>query len=130
MERGAPPPLYAGSLPAMIPPPSTLRSNPGSIPQQAKERVGTRACALMKVVVNELDGCKRGLEVEVPSEQVVQEVERSFKEYSRHARVPGFRQGKIPIDIVRRRFGKEVRDEVIGRMVREFSLKALEEKKL
>jgi len=84
----------------------------------------------MKVVVNELDGCKRGLEVEVPSEQVVEEVERSFKEYSRHARVPGFRQGKIPIDIVRRRFGKEVRDEVIGRMVRELSLKALEEKKL
>ena len=84
----------------------------------------------MKVVVNELEGCKRGLEVEVPSEQVVEEVERSFKEYSRHARVPGFRQGKIPIDIVRRRFGKEVRDEVIGRMVRELSLKALEEKKL
>jgi len=84
----------------------------------------------MKVVVNELDGCKRGLEVEVPSEQVVEEVERSFKEYSRHARVPGFRQGKIPLDIVRRRFGKEVRDEVIGRMVREISLKALEEKKL
>ena len=43
----------------------------------------------MKVVVNELEGCKRGLEVEVPSEQVVEEVERSFKEYSRHARVPG-----------------------------------------
>jgi trigger factor len=84
----------------------------------------------MKVVVNEMDGCKRGLEVEVPSEQVVEEVERSFKEYSRHARIPGFRQGKIPLDIVRRRFGKEVRDEVIGRMVREFSLKALEEKKL
>jgi len=84
----------------------------------------------MKVVVNELDGCKRGLEVEVPSEQVVEEVERSFKEYSRHARIPGFRQGKIPLEIVRRRFGKEVRDEVIGRMVREFSLKALEEKKL
>jgi len=84
----------------------------------------------MKVVVNELEGCKRGLEVEVPSEQVVEEVERSFKEYSRHARIPGFRQGKIPLDIVRRRFGKEVRDEVIGRMVRELSLKALEEKKL
>jgi trigger factor len=84
----------------------------------------------MKVVVSELDGCKRGLEVEVPSEQVAEEVERSFREYSRHARIPGFRQGKIPLEIVRRRFGKEVREEVVGRMVREFSLKALEEKKL
>ncbi|HKB08810.1 MAG TPA: trigger factor [Candidatus Polarisedimenticolia bacterium] len=84
----------------------------------------------MKVVVNELEGCRRGLEVEIPGDQVLQEFERSFREYSRHANIPGFRQGKIPIDIVRRRFGKEVRDEVIGRMVREYSLKALEEKKL
>jgi trigger factor len=82
------------------------------------------------VVVNELEGCRRGLEVEVPGEQVIQEFERSFREYSRQARLPGFRQGKIPLDIVRRRFGKEVRDEVIGRIVRESSLKALEEKKL
>ena len=84
----------------------------------------------MKVVVSELDGCKRGLEVEVPSEQVAEEVERSFREYSRHARIPGFRPGKIPLDIVRRRFGKEVRDEVVGRLVRDLSHKALEEKKL
>src|SRR5881409_2473120 len=49
-------PLYAGFLPAMISHPSTLRSNPGSIPPQAKERVGTRSFALMKVVVNELEG--------------------------------------------------------------------------
>ena len=85
---------------------------------------------MMKVVVNELEGCRRGLEVEVPSEKVTEEFERSFREYSRHARIPGFRQGKIPLEVVRRRFGKEVRDEVIGRMVRECSLKALEEKKL
>jgi len=84
----------------------------------------------MKVVVNELEGCKRGLEVEIPGEQVTEEFERSFREYSRHAKIPGFRPGKIPIDIVRRRFGKEVRDEVIGRMVREYSTRALEEKKL
>jgi len=85
---------------------------------------------LMKVVVNELEGCKRGLAVEIPGEQVSEEFERSFREYSRHAKIPGFRPGKIPIHIVKRRFGKEVRDEVIGRMVREYSSRALEEKKL
>jgi len=84
----------------------------------------------MKVVVNELEGCRRALEVEIPSDQVMQEFERSFTEYSRRASIPGFRQGKIPLDIVRRRFGKEVRDEVIGRMVREYSLRAIEDKKL
>jgi trigger factor len=84
----------------------------------------------MKVVVNELEKCKRGLEVEVPPERVAQELERTYQEYSRHARVPGFRKGRIPIDVVRRRFGKDVRDEVLGRIVREETLRILEEKKL
>jgi trigger factor len=84
----------------------------------------------MKVVVNELDSCKRGLQVEIPPETVTRELERSLREYARRARLPGFRQGKIPIDVVRQRFGKEVREDVIGRMVREYAARALEEKKL
>ncbi len=84
----------------------------------------------MKVVVNELDSCRRGLEVEIPGEHVSEELERAYREYSRRARVPGFRPGKTPMDVVRRRFGKEVQDEVIGRMVREHVLRALDEKKL
>jgi trigger factor len=84
----------------------------------------------VKVVVNELDSCRRGLEVEIPGEHVSEELERAYREYSRRARVPGFRPGKTPMDVVRRRFGKEVQDEVIGRMVREYAVRALDEKKL
>jgi trigger factor len=84
----------------------------------------------MKVVVNELAQCKRGLEVEVPTEAVAQEMERVYREYSHRAKVPGFRKGKIPMDIVRRRFAGEVREEVVGNMVREYAFKALEEHKL
>lgn len=84
----------------------------------------------MTVVVNELERCKRGLEVTIPERQVADEMARAFQEYAHHARVPGFRQGKIPIDVVRRRFGKEVRDEVIGRLVRQEALRVLEEKHL
>src|SRR6266571_7960347 len=91
---------------------------------------GRRGSDVMKVVVNELNSCKRGLEVEVPGERVSEEMERTFREYSRRARIPGFRQGKIPIEVVRRRFGKEVQDEVVEKMVREYALRALEEKKL
>lgn len=84
----------------------------------------------MKVVVNELDSCKRGLQVEIPGETVSEEMERAFRDYSRRARVAGFRQGRIPLDIVRQRFGKEVREEVVKRMVQEYAARALEEKKL
>ena len=84
----------------------------------------------MKVVVNEIGTCRRGLEIEVPGDHVRDEIERSYREYRRHAKLPGFRQGKIPLDVVRQRFGKEVRDDVVARMVRESVLKALEEKRL
>jgi trigger factor len=84
----------------------------------------------MKVVINEMAPCKRGLEVEIPPERVTQEMDRAFEEYARHARIPGFRQGHIPRDVVRRRFGKDVRDEVVGKLVREEALRILEEKKI
>src|SRR5262249_58606469 len=76
------------------------------------------------------EGCKRGLAVPIPNGRVAGEMARAFQEYAHHARLPGFRQGKIPIDVVRRRFGKEVRDEVIGRLVRSEALRILEERRL
>jgi len=84
----------------------------------------------MNVVVNELERCKRGLEVTIPEGRVADEMARAYQEYAHHARVPGFRKGKIPLDVVRRRFGKEVRDEVIGRLVRSEALRILEERRL
>jgi trigger factor len=84
----------------------------------------------MKVVITELEPCKRGLEVEIPPERVAREMDRAFDDYSRHARVPGFRKGHIPVEVVRRRFGKEVRDEVVGSIVREEATRILAEKKL
>ncbi|HET8947509.1 MAG TPA: trigger factor [Candidatus Polarisedimenticolia bacterium] len=84
----------------------------------------------MNVIVNDLERCKRGLEVTIPGNRVADEMSRAFQEYAHHARVPGFRKGKIPLDVVRRRFAKEVRDEVIGRLVRSEALRVLEERRL
>jgi trigger factor len=84
----------------------------------------------MTVVVNELERCKRGLEVTIPEQRVADEMARAFREYAHHARIPGFRKGHIPMDVVRRRFGKEVRDEVVGRLVQSEALRILEERRL
>jgi trigger factor len=84
----------------------------------------------VKIEIRELERCKRGLEVEIPKERVVEEMNRAFEDYSRHARVPGFRKGRIPLDVVKNRFGKEVRDEVVGRLVRSEALRILDEKRI
>ncbi|HKQ96471.1 MAG TPA: trigger factor [Candidatus Polarisedimenticolia bacterium] len=84
----------------------------------------------MKAVIRELERCKRGLEVEIPADRVAGEMTRAYADYARHARVPGFRKGHIPMDVVKSRFAKEVREEVIGRLVRSEALRVLEEKKI
>ena len=59
--------------------------------------------------------CRRELELEVPAEDVQKAVERVAKEFARIARVPGFRPGKAPVQLIRRRFADEIKGEEIGR---------------
>jgi trigger factor len=57
--------------------------------------------------------CRRELDLEVPAEEVQKAVARVAKEFSRVARVPGFRPGKAPISLIRRRFADDIKGEVL-----------------
>src|SRR5258706_3551463 len=84
----------------------------------------------MKVTISELNSCKRGMEVEVPPEVVTSEMTKALEAYQHKARIPGFRRGKIPLSVVKQRFGKQVEGEVLSRLIEEFAHRALEEKKI
>lgn len=73
----------------------------------------------MSVVVSSKDvgPWKKELKIEVPSPAVEAEVRRVVGEYSRAARIPGFRKGKAPARIVQRRFRSEIDQDVIERLV-------------
>ncbi len=71
----------------------------------------------MQVSVEAGEGLERRMTVEVPAEQVDKEVEKRLKNIARTARMDGFRPGKVPMSIVRRRYGGEVRQEVFGELV-------------
>jgi len=58
------------------------------------------------------------MRVELPSEQVAPEVERRLKDLARTVRMNGFRLGKVPVSVVRQRFGGRVRQEVYGELIR------------
>jgi trigger factor len=66
---------------------------------------------------------KKSLAVEVPVEEVSKETEAVLRRYAGQVKLPGFRQGKAPADIVRKRFAKEidtdVRERLISRLWRE-----------
>lgn len=74
--------------------------------------------------------CRRELDLEIPAEDVSKATERVAKEITRVARVPGFRVGKAPISLIKRRFADDIKGEVLQSLVPERVEKAVAEQKL
>jgi trigger factor len=68
--------------------------------------------------------------VEVPAEEVSAAYEKVIKRYQKQARIPGFRAGKVPESLVRSKFAKELREEVLQALVSERFRKELKERNL
>lgn len=74
--------------------------------------------------------CRRELELEIPAEEVSKKMESVAKEFARLALIPGFRKGKAPVSLIRRRFAEDIKGEVLQTLVPEHVEKALAEQKL
>jgi trigger factor len=84
----------------------------------------------MKVAVEELGGCRRRLQVEEAPEVVQQAWERAFARVQKQARLPGFRQGKVPRSMIKLHFADDVRQEVARHLIPEVYRQALVETRL
>jgi trigger factor len=84
----------------------------------------------MKVDLEDLSPVKKRLSVEVPTDEVDQETDVLVRDYKKKVRVPGFRPGKTPADVIRKRFAKELREEVRDRLVWQSFTRAAEERGL
>ncbi|MDX5298764.1 MAG: trigger factor, partial [Gammaproteobacteria bacterium] len=84
----------------------------------------------MQVSVETTSGIERRMTIGVPAQQVEQAVQARLQETSRSARMNGFRPGKVPMSVVKRRFGAGVRQEVIGEIMRDAYVRALDSEKL
>ncbi|HEV8630491.1 MAG TPA: trigger factor [Thermoanaerobaculia bacterium] len=80
--------------------------------------------------VEDVGPCRKQLKIEVPAPAVAAETERVVGEYRRRARLPGFRAGKVPANLVRSRFKKEIEQEVVERLVPRYWHQAEAEQKL
>jgi trigger factor len=84
----------------------------------------------MKVEVTDLGAWRRSLEIEVPREDVDSRLKEAYKSYSKSMNLPGFRKGKIPVSVVKSRFGPAILEEVITKTEEEFYREASQEKGL
>ena len=73
---------------------------------------------------------KKTIRVEVPADDVKRATERAVKAIARQVRLPGFRPGKVPPALVRKRFESEVKSEVLDNLIQESVADALKEKSL
>lgn len=84
----------------------------------------------MQVSVESSEGLERRMTVEVPAERVNEEVEKRLKRIARTARLDGFRPGKAPLSVIRRRYAGEVHQEVFGELLQTSYFEALREQDL
>lgn len=73
-----------------------------------------------KVNVTESEGGRRTLEVEIPAATVEARLQAAYANYSKTLNLPGFRKGKIPLSVVKSRFGKAIEGEVLNDLIPEF----------
>ena len=76
----------------------------------------------------DLSPVKKTVEVEIPADLLSNEAKRVTTEFSRQAKIPGFRPGKVPPSVVRNRFAKDIQDEVLNRLLARTFSEAVREK--
>jgi len=71
----------------------------------------------MQVSVETGEGLERRMRIDLPFERIQGEVDKRLQQLARSARLPGFRPGKVPINLLRQRYGEQVQQEVFGELV-------------
>jgi len=84
----------------------------------------------MQVSVESTGPLERRMRVAIPEERIAGEVKERLEALRKRARIDGFRPGKAPLPVIRLRYGKQVREEVIGEVVQSTLYEALAQEKL
>lgn len=84
----------------------------------------------IQITTKKSEGVERLLEVSVPLVAVRDEEEKTAKKYAASVRLPGFRPGKAPAAMVRKRFKDAIRQQVIETLVQEAFKEVMEREKL
>ncbi len=71
----------------------------------------------MKSNIKILSGCRREIELDIEADEVTKEFERIVIQFSSRAKIPGFRPGKAPRDIIKQRFYPEIKESLINSLV-------------
>lgn len=84
----------------------------------------------MKVTMEKVSELSRSMSVTVPAEEVSQQFETRLSLIQKQVKMSGFRPGKVPMSVVRQRFGEQVKQEVMQELVASSMPKAFDSEKV
>ncbi len=84
----------------------------------------------MKVTVENKKGLNKSIKVFIDKKSMDTHMNAKYEEIKNTVNLKGFRPGKVPREILKRQFGKAVFNEVLDKVLKETSTKALEENKI
>lgn len=84
----------------------------------------------MSVTVEDITATKKRVKIEIPADVVAKEYETSLKSVRQRARIPGFRPGHAPANMIEKRFGGDIRSDLIDKLVPDYYTRALREHSL
>lgn len=84
----------------------------------------------MQVTEIAADGLKREFKIVIPAKDFEKRIENELEEYGRSLRLPGFRPGKVPMPVLKQRFGSSVRGRVIQSTVSDTTFQVINERGL
>jgi len=77
-----------------------------------------------------LEGCKHQLEITVPVDEITRETDRVVANIQQKVRLPGFRPGKAPANLIRTKFAHQVREDVLENLLPKYFNKKVQEEDL
>ncbi|MDX5372521.1 MAG: trigger factor [Pseudomonadaceae bacterium] len=84
----------------------------------------------MQVSVESTSALERRMTIGVPAERIETEVTKRLQQTARRAKVPGFRPGKVPMNVIRQRYEDSARQEALGDLIQATFYEAIVEQKL
>ena len=84
----------------------------------------------MKITVQSKKGLRTVLSIIVDKKTIQEKMNKRLLELQKEVKLKGFREGKVPPSIIKNQFGKSIYGEVVDKILRETSAKAIEEKKI
>jgi trigger factor len=84
----------------------------------------------MQVSVKTTSGLEREMTVSIPSDRIASEVESRMAKAAKTARIDGFRKGKIPLSVIKQRYGASIKQDVVSELVNSTYGEALQQEKI